>query len=248
MPDINGGVGRRLGSCDDIGDERFAGTNPIVLQALNDLSSTWWMLEYLYNSPNTCADIRGQIRQAQADTLALANTVREIGDNMTVTKFNHFFGSTGSHFNATQHVLYASNPNAGIIVIELAGAAYMMFRGYADRDGTISNARLHAYWVATSVIETGDPGFAKMFTDAHEFGNPLNFYPDSNAQTHWVPMYQYTFMDLHNNGVGFDIGVAELERRSNRTFLSNLWERIWEDSAALRAVISSDDLKYIRTP
>jgi len=187
------------------GEERFRESNPIVWQALDDLTSTWWNLEDLYNSPYTSADIRGYIRQAQADVHAMANRVREIGDSMIVDMSGPVRSQVAQRFNATQQVLYASDPLKGQIVLTAALSAQLR---HDPSDGTMENARKHAYWMAMSVLNTGDPVFARMFVDAHEFGQPSNF--TFEPATGGFLEYQHAFMDLHNNAVGFALAMAEL--------------------------------------
>ena len=55
-----------------------------------------------------------------------------------------------------------------------------------------------------------DEKFAKLWTDAHEFGDSRNLSTITNVEGN--QMYITTKMDLHNNSIGIAIGVKTNKR------------------------------------
>lgn len=125
----------------------------------------------------------------------LANTVREIGNRITVSDSSAEDSVYGS-LNNTEKVLLASDKIAGALIGVAsirAGSETQDYFGY-DEDSTTQNAFKHALWNAFSVAYSVNEEFVKNFTDAHEFGNPNN-YKSSDS-------FEATRMDMHNNAIG----------------------------------------------
>ena len=183
----------------DGSDERFKEENPIVYQAITDLSITWTLLDKMQKAPNVSPDIKNNIESDKLFINDLCNVVREIGDTITVksTKVNFLWES--HELNPTEAVLYANNPVHGTIALIKAVDANLMTGsiygdGYEDYNN--ANAFRHAYWSASMVIAI-DEEYVKYFTDAHEYGFPANFTGEF--------YYRSTIMDLENNEIGREI-------------------------------------------
>lgn len=140
------------------------------------------------------------------DVLTLAKICREIGDKIVSGKYKEknalplegerFWGRTMPALNPTERLLSIMYP------IESRMA---LFAGMEVRDkffgGTLTglaeenDAFRHMAWSATLTYMAGAE-FAKLWTNAHEYGYPDRFRDD----------YLETKMDLHNNSVGIEIG------------------------------------------
>jgi len=213
-------------SSDIYSDERFKTNNPIVYESLKDLTQTWFDLDALEKDPNTPPEVKAMIPLMKADVHELANKVREIGDSMTVnwTAFDKIV--TGANkISATEMVLYISDRGKGWAVFSAAFQADIIYGKYYE-DGSLGNAKLHAYWSAYSVNYTGDSEYVRLFTNAHEYGKQGNFTTEL-SYINGVPMYQNSIMDLHNNAVGIKIGIASLSLhpvrwpRDERAYIKN---------------------------
>ena len=179
----------------------FKDDNPIVYEALNDLLYAWNALYRFYDDPYTPSDIRAMIPQMRQDIYNLANEMVSIGNRMTIS-VGWWISPIDGRLNATQITLLMSNPSAGRSMMSATGMAEVRFRGQAD--GTMANARKHAYWTALGVIRTGDVQFVRFFTDAHEFGTRHNFSEQY--------MFRHMAVDIHNNMIGFSIASDALDR------------------------------------
>ena len=173
------------------GDNRFENNNPIVYQALLDLTKSWENLDALeLGNPDI------DIKALKAQVNNLANIIRAIGDQKIVaTSAVTLLGRTVP-LRATELVLFDYAPTAGWSAVAAGADAtkiseYIYGDGYAD--GGNANAFRHALWNAEMVINCGG-WFAETWANAHEFGAPDNF----SSRT----ALNYTLMDLANNAKG----------------------------------------------
>ncbi|MBR6522980.1 MAG: RHS repeat-associated core domain-containing protein, partial [Clostridia bacterium] len=177
----------------DGSDERFKENNPIVYQAIADLSETW---SYLDELDKNNIDNNIDIQKMKKEVSELANKVRNIGD---LQKVKEPFGISAK-LNSVEQVLYASNPalgNGAIVAgVESRIATEELYGdGYVVNDN--SDAFRHAYWHATSTLMNKSE-YATDWANAHEYGFPENFTSNN---------IMGTYMDLYNNGVGIYQGA-----------------------------------------
>ena len=189
-----------LNPCKMPGDERFDTNNPIVAEALRNLTANWDAIVKLER------DLGIDLTRLKNEIHELANLVRMIGDEIKVKPNNSAEEAMFERLNATEKVIFASNPLYGAYV---GAAAETADQFYNYGDGTIYNARRHAYWNALSVLLTGSSDYVKFFTNAHEYGNRGNF--NNNKNSYGVSSFDHTLMDLHNNYVGRLIGKDLLD-------------------------------------
>ena len=173
-------------------DAEFEQTNPIVYQALLDITDSWNKLDALEKSGVPVGPYK-------KDAYALAEYVRAIGNQKTVTEVS----LPGQTLNNAETVVYNGNTDNGAWVTNAAAyASYkeLIAENSPDLDGTADNAKKHAKWSAAAVIFSGDAQYTKYFTDAHEFGHPLNFENEQN--------FYDSDMDMKNNAAGREIGTT----------------------------------------
>ena len=201
----------------DGSDERFRNSNPIVYQALADLSQAWTNLDNLERQGYDIGDLKSQVN-------IMANKVREIGDQIVVSDSEApWSDNVYGGLNATEKVIFASDKiRAGIV-----GASAVEAQNYLDErfsnqaDGSTANAIKHAMWNAMSIFNGAGPEFTELFTNAHELGNSNNFSNGDNLAL--------TKMDFFNNSVGRYQGLLGINNGYTRWQVQeNIYNRAFE--------------------
>lgn len=197
-------------------DRAFENDNPIVYQALSDLEESFDKLCVLEESGVNV----GAYKQ---DICALADFIRVVGIQIKVEEVS----LPGKSLNSAETVVYRADAGKGAWITNAAGyASYkeVMAEDGVASDGTVDNAKKHAKWSATATILSEDALYTKYFTDAHEFGHPLNF---ANAEN-----FYDSDMDMKNNAIGREIG-QELREKGKFRAMKALDSRIEQESENL---------------
>ncbi|MDR1117524.1 MAG: phage head morphogenesis protein [Oscillospiraceae bacterium] len=204
--------------------EAYETSNEIVYKSLSDLDKTWHNLDLLEQQGIDIGSMKDEVTY-------LADYVREFGDSKALTEFDEWITGYGNErTNATEKVIYASNRVKGSLVGWASRVSSMLFG--SEDDGTMGNAHLHAFWNALAVAYTGDTDYVRLFTNAHEYGTPINFttaVPNSkepSGPTH----LDYTLMDFNNNSVGREIALES----------NSISDPNWRLETILKMVTESD--------